>query len=290
MICEFLLFLFKKGYVATSLNVARNAISFFLSYCMDFATDSGILRLFKYFYRMKPSKPKYLTYWPIAKLLNFLAEWHPIHCLSLKQLTLKTAALIALSSSDRGQTIQLLNIENTHLSEEAVTFERLKTTKRNSRPHEVKCLTSDTPSLNVCDYVMAYMNRTIAFREKSVSKGLGNPTQLFLSWSTHRPVTKATIASWLTTTLAMAGIDTSQFKAHSYRSAGLSMARSKGATISQIMTAGNWTNAKTFNSFYNAPADDTPVGQMILNHLQHSVSAINIIYVLLLICAIRYSC
>ena len=52
---------------------------------------------------------------------------------------------------------------------------------------------------------------------------------------------------------------------------------SKGATISQIMTAGNWTNAKTFNSFYNAHADDTPVGQIIINHFQHSVSAINII-------------
>ena len=56
------------------------------------------------------------------------------------------------------------------------------------------------------------------------------------------------------------------------------MARSKGETISQIMTAGNCTNAKTFNSFYNAPADDTPVGQMIINHLQHLVSAINIIF------------
>ena len=112
-----------------------------------------------------------------------MAEWHPIHCLSFKQLTLKTAALIAVSSSDRGQTIQLLNNENAHLSEEAVTFvifERLKTTKRNSRPHEVKCLTSDTPSLNVCDYVMTYMNRTIGLRAKLVSKGLEKPTQLFL--------------------------------------------------------------------------------------------------------------
>ena len=66
-------------------------------------------------------------------------------------------------------TIQLLNIENTHLSEEAiifVIFERLKTTKHNSRPYEVKYVTSDTPSFNVCDYVMAYMNCAIALRAK----------------------------------------------------------------------------------------------------------------------------
>ena len=119
------------------------------------------------------------------------------------------------------------------------------------------------------------MNRTIALRAKAVAIGLEKVTQLFLSWSTHTPVTTATIAHRLTSTLALAGIDTNQYSVHSYRSAGLSSARSKDATVSQIMTAGNWTNANTFNSFYNAPACNTPVGKIILDHYQHSVSCIN---------------
>ena len=58
---------------------------------------------------------------------------------------------------------------------------------------------------------MAYMNRTIALRAKAVANGLEKSTQLFLYWSTHKPVTTATIARWLTSTLAVAGIDTNQF-------------------------------------------------------------------------------
>ena len=152
MICHFLLSLYEKGYSSNSLNVACSSSSFFLSYYLDIAMDSRVIRLFKYFYRSRPTRPKYVTFWPIAQLLNFLAEWHPIHDLTLKQLTLKILALIALSCSDRGRTLQLLNIENTHVTANDITFvifDRLKTTKRNSRPHEVKRIFSEIQSLNV---------------------------------------------------------------------------------------------------------------------------------------------
>ena len=122
--------MYKKGFLANSLDVIRSALSFFLSNYLDIGTNSHIIRLFKYFYRSRPIRPKYLTFWPVAKLLHFLVEWHPIHELSLKQLTLKTVALVALSSSDSGQKLKLLNIENTYLTEDSITFvifERLKT-------------------------------------------------------------------------------------------------------------------------------------------------------------------
>ena len=105
-----------------------------------------------------------------------------------------------MSSSDRGQTLQLLNVEHNEVTDDGITFvifDQLKTSKRNSRPHQVKCITSEIPSLNVSSYVLAYMNRTITLHAKAVSKGLGKPTQLFLSWATQKPVTKATISRWL---------------------------------------------------------------------------------------------
>ena len=168
VICNFLLSMYKKGFLANWVNVIHSALSFFLSNYLDIGTHSHIIRLFKYFYRSRPIRPKYLTFSPVAKQLNFLAKWHTIHELSLKQLTLKTVALVALSSSDRGQTLKLLNIENNHLTED----------------------------YNVCDI----------WEVKNFNTQCHNANAI---------VTTATIAHWLTSTLALAGIDTKQYTAHS---------------------------------------------------------------------------
>jgi hypothetical protein len=263
-----LLFLFKKGLSSSSINVARSALSFFMCNLFNLTEDRIVARLFRYFYLHRPLKAKYFIYWPVSQLLNYLSDLHPIGNLTLKQLTLKTLALIALTSSDRGQTLHLMNIEHTTVSDEGISFiidQRLKTTRRILKPKVVKCVTSEHDSLNVCDYVLAYLNRTLALSAKIVNSGSPKQTQLFLSWATKRPVTKQTLARWLKDVLALAGIDTSQFQAHSYRGAGLSAAQAKGASIKDIMTNGDWKDAQTFLTHYSAPAMDTPVGNIILN-------------------------
>lgn len=265
--CDFLLFQFKVGNSTSTLNSLRSAISFFSSFDFKVAEDPAILRLFKYFNRSRPIRPKHYTFWSVSTLLSFLSKWHPISSLSLKQLTLKTIALIALSCSDRGQTLHRLNIEKTQFEHDGISFiilDRLKTTKRNAKPHIVKCLVTSDPTLNVCDYTLAYMNRTLVFRSARVSEGLEKPVQLFLSWKTKAPVAKNTLARWLKEVLFLAGIDTDQFSAHSYRGAGLSAASARGASVKDILTAGDWSRISTFNTFYNAPSNDTPVGRLIL--------------------------
>ena len=217
-----------------------------------------------------PLKPKYFTYWPVKDLLNFLSELHPPSQLSLKLLTLKTLSLIALTSSDRGQIIHLMDIENTALADDNiqfVIFDSLKHTRRILKPKVVTCVSSDIDSLNVSNYVMAYMNRTLSLRAKAISEGKEKPTKLFLSWATKRPVTKQTFARWLKYTLKLAGIDDSQFSSHSFRGAGLSSAFRQGANILQIVNAGSWTNAETFRRHYFAPENDSEVGKIIVNQL-----------------------
>ena len=135
---------------------------------------------------------------------------------------------------------------------------KLKTTKRVLKPKLVKCVNSSSPSLNVCDYILAYLNKTIAFRSAAVAAGNPKPTQLFLSWITKKPVSKATIACWLKSVLHLAGIY--NFGAHSYRGARLSKAFRKGLSIESIIKAGDWTNANTFHRFYNKPTTSSPVG------------------------------
>jgi hypothetical protein len=249
-----------KGLHSSSINVARSALSFFLCNTINLTENPIVARLFKYFYLHRPLKAKYFTYWPVTQLLNYLSDLHPIRTLNMKQLTLKTLALIALTSSDRGQTLHLMNIENTTISKEGISFiidQRLKNTRRVLKPKIVTCVTSEIDSLNVSDYVVAYLNRTVAMRAAITRTGSPKPTQLFLSWATKKPVAKQTLSRWLKDSLAQAGIDTGQFQAHSYRGAGLSAAFANGASIKDIMSAGDWKDADTFHTHYSAPSRDS---------------------------------
>lgn len=215
-----------------------------------------------------------MTYWPVEKLLNFLVTMHPPEALSLKLLTLKTLSLIALTSSDRGQTLHAMDVENVDVSNDKlvfIIFTRLKTSKKNAKPKTIECLNYTNPALNVRNYTLRYLERTKSFRTALVEKGIANSSQLFLSWQTRTPITKQTLSRWLKLTLEMAAIDTKEFSGHSYRGAGLSSAAAKGATINQILAAGDWTTEKTFRTFYNKPSNASSVGQMILNHYQGNV-------------------
>jgi hypothetical protein len=258
--------MYEHGYHSNTLNTIRSALSFFASKSLNIGEDPTISQLFRSFYKTRPIQAKHITFWPVEKVLNLLSQWHPPATLSMKQLTLKTVALLALSSSDRGQTLHAINIEQTDIADNTVMFiinSRLKTTRRVLKPKIVKCVNTDSPTFNVCDYILYYMNKTLGYRVAEVAKGRPKPTQLFLSWATKRPVTKQTVARWLKYVLRLAGIQ--QYAAHSYRGAGLSHAFAKGVTIDQIVQAGDWTNATTFNRFYNRPPSSSNVPLTILN-------------------------
>ena len=168
---------------------------------------------------------------------------------------------MALSSSDRGQTLHLASTDSMVVSEDKVEFiirKPTKTTRKVLKPLVISCISNPEENLNVAHFVKCYLEATKDFR--------GDYKSLFLSWKTRAPVVKASLARWLTLVLELAGIDTSTFKAHSYRGASLSNAYRKGATLQQILNAGNWTNASTFNRFYNAPSCDSEIGRLVLDN------------------------
>ena len=260
---DFLLYLFEQNFSSSYINTARSAVSFFSLDCLNLGNNAIMQRLFKFIYRKRPIKSKYVTFWPVNTVLNLLRSWHPISSLSLKTLTLKTLALIALSSSDRGQTIHLMDISHMEVLDNNINFiilSRTKTTRRKIKPIVVKCICTQNDDLNVALYVKAYLEATKQFRQNCSPP----KNQLFLSWKTFSPVSKQTIARWLTTVLGLSGIDTNIYSAHSFRGAGLSTAHRRGASLASIMAAGNWSNTSTFLSFYSAPTDDSLVGRLIL--------------------------
>ena len=165
-----------------------------------------------HFFRERHLRACYTTFWPVSKLLDFLKSWHPIQNLSLKQLTLKTIALVALTSSDRGQTLHLASIKNMVLSDNKIQFvirDRVKGTRKTLKPTIISCISSNSEPLDVYSYMKAYIQKTESSRKEH--------SQLFLSWINKKPVTRQTLARWLKLVLGFAGIDTSKFKAHSYR-------------------------------------------------------------------------
>ena len=104
--------MFKKGSPtgrtlnAGSLNTVRSSLAFFLKYDLPgLGYDITITQMFRYFYLSRPTFTKYIVTWDVGKVLKFLASWHPASTLSIKQLTLKTATIVALTSCDRAQTL-----------------------------------------------------------------------------------------------------------------------------------------------------------------------------------------
>ena len=169
----------------------------------------------------------------------------------MKQLTLKTCMLIALSSSDGAQTIQQIRCDQcvrTAKGIEFPIFSKLKTSRHLRRPRVVVCPKWPDPALDVERCVTDYMARSVTLRYRVVSKlKLPKPTQLFISFKSGLPVSRPTISRWLTEVMSMAGIDTSYFKGHSTRVASTSKAKSRGANPTQIMNQGDWTNISTFD-------------------------------------------
>ena len=250
------------------------------------AEDKNVSRLFRYFYRHRPSFSRYTVTWDVGKVLRFLAKWHPPENLSMRQLTLKTVALIALTSSDRAQTLHVLDIQYLNYVPQGLEFlvpSILKHYRAGRPARRVLCVKWDDPSLNVCNYVESYLKKTFKFRLKAVNSGKEKPTQFFLSHRTGLPVQRASISRWLRQVLSLSGIDVTTFKAGSTRSASVSAAARFGASAEQILKQGDWSNLGTFNKFYHKSLNDSPVGQLILSSSKSELvlNALDVKYIFL---------
>lgn len=67
---------------------------------------------------------------------------------------------------------------------------------------------------------------------------------------TYKGVTSSTVARWLREVLSLSGIDSDVFKAHSFRSAAVSAAYTKGCSVSNILKTAMWNTEKNFYKFY----------------------------------------
>ena len=124
----------------------------------------------------------------------------------------------------------------------------------------------DDPIICPMVTLRAYKERTEDFRAKL---SMDSKYWLFLSYiGQHIPVSSSSIARWLKTFVAEAGIDILIIKARSVRGASCSTALGAGVTTKDILDAADWSSEGTFQRFYCRELkkdDQTTFGSVVLS-------------------------
>ena len=194
-----------------------------------------------------PLKSRVAT-WDVNTVLSFLETWYPHDDITLKELSLKLAVLLALLSGQRCQTIYQLDINCMTLTSQKCTFfisNLLKHSRKGCHQKPLEFLAFENcPQLCIVNVITVYLKKTEEHRKNS------NTSRLLLSFKKpHLPISKDTLGRWIKSVLDLAGIDIA-FSAHSTRSASTSAASEAGVPLTTILEAAGWSQESTFTRFY----------------------------------------
>ena len=248
---EFLHTLFNKGLGYSAINTASSALSAILTPIdgLDFGKHPVIKKFLTGVFKIRPSIPKYICTFNVERVLRFLKSLPTWEQITLKQQTKKFATLLAILTTQRCQTINVLHLDKMDLEPERVIFyipEPLKNTTQNfhAAPIRLSAYPEDEsicPVRNTVEYIKATHNLRKTCRK------------LIISFHNHTEVTTQTVRRYVVDTLEEAGINVQVFRAHSTRSASSSYNQTKGVPLKDIISAGGWKNSNTFQKHYNLP-------------------------------------
>ena len=261
-VLKFLADLAQSGLGYSAINTARGALTALLTISRQETVGNHplVVRFMKGLFETCPPKPRYTSTWDVGVVLNYLKTLSPVKRLSLKNLTLKITMLLALVTAQRVQTLQLLDLDLLQRGKcFCFSFREPLKHSREGRPATTLKLLPYPPDRRLCVLTVLneYVSRTAGCR--------GRETALLVSFTKpHHKVSRDTIAHWLRTVMAKAGVDTTQFKAHSTRSAATSKAAAMHVPIDEILKVGGWSTAGTFGKFYRKPVEGIPFASTIL--------------------------
>lgn len=245
VVVSYLYYLFKTGKSYSVINTHKamllQTLPFFdNTWCKDCVL---IARFMKSVFLQTPPKPRYIVTWDVSIVLKFLRSLMPLNSLSLKLLTFKTVALVALATAPRAQTLASMNLDNMLIEQQAVVFCFTNFLKV-SKVGQSFCLKIE----HFQDEALCAMHTLLHYIK--VTEKLRLSRNVFVSYVTYKVVCTSTLARWLKTVLELSGIDSSRFKAHSFRGASVSAAYSKGCSLKAILSTADWSSDKNFRKFY----------------------------------------
>ncbi|XP_068671158.1 uncharacterized protein [Montipora foliosa] len=251
---DFLTSLHDEGLSYSSINSARCARSAILespaSAYPTFGEHPDIKRFMNGIFQSRPPLPRYCKTWDVNLVLQYIGSMGNSQELSLKDLTLKLVMLVALTTAQRGQSLQLLDTQNMVQEETAYTF-MLNSNLKQSKPGKstsdlVIKLIAYPYDRNLCvvNACSVYLAKTTLLR--------GSESRLFITHQKpHKKASRDTIRRWIQQMMIKAGIDINVYKPHSVRSAATSKAKAANASLVEIMQTAGWSSAATFATFYD---------------------------------------
>ena len=253
LVLQFLVSLHKEGLSYSSVNAARSALSAFIT--LEGGCNIGshplVSKVMKGLFILKPPTPRYKNIWDVKPVLTYLRTLSPVRTISLKELSLKLCMMLALLGASRTQQLKAFRVDKLEIKGSCIVFtvdELMKTDKQGKATgHRIE-FTAYPPDRRLCilKVLREYLRRTEEFRD--------GQKQLLLSYrKPHGVVSKDKIARWIREVLALAGIDVDIFKAHSVRSAAVSAAGVAFVPVTEIINRAGWSNASTFQKYYNKP-------------------------------------
>ena len=171
-ILEFLASLYTSGLSYSSINTARSALSLHLGKIDNVSVGNHplVVRIMKGVSNSRPVSCKYNTIWDANLVLKCFELWDVNSNLSLLSLSIKLCALLALTTSQRCQTLAAIKISNIRfLENQAVDIlitDRLKTSRFQS--NTVLSLPSYSCNSKLCPVqtLKDYMSRTEIIRKE----------------------------------------------------------------------------------------------------------------------------
>ena len=213
----------------------------------DLSSHPLVARLVKGVFHLRPPLPRYSEVWDIGMVITYVRSLGSNDSMPLKDLTLKTVAILSILTSQRVSSVAYLSLSNTFFPPSKVVFVPVKLSKnhrqgRKIRKVTIKAYPGDT---RVCavETVRAYIARR---RPLSVEDQL-----LVTHRKPNNPASIDTVARWLKQVLALSGVNPSAFGAHSYRGASTSAARQVCIPIQKILARGQWASEHIWRSHYD---------------------------------------
>lgn len=258
-VLEYLTFLYEIGRSYRTINIHRSMLSCTLPGIdgIDIGKHPMVSRLLKAVYNKRTPRAKYSAFWDADRVLYSLKELGATESLTLKQITLKTVLIVALSAFIRVSELASIGFKSLRFEETEVRFSLLKPRKAQSSgplPNIILKRNPQDPQLCPVICLKAYVEKTRELRN-------GDSGELFIALvPPHKVVGVSSIARWIKDALRMSGIDTSIFAAHSTRGAAASKAFANGVSCDQILESASWKRPSTFFRFYNKriARDDPP--------------------------------
>ncbi|PFX20430.1 hypothetical protein AWC38_SpisGene15119 [Stylophora pistillata] len=208
-------------------------------------------------FNRKPALPRYVETWNPHIVLDYFKSLPENESLELKQLTMKLTVLLTLISVQRFQTLKALSLDGMSNTEDSSNFRLLEVLKQTSRhggtnrhlaPIVLKMYPHDS---KLCPVRLLKVVRVAVLTRTAT---LRTSQQLLLCYNKpHGPASRDTISRWIKQTLATFGVDTTVFKAHSWRNATTSAAKLAEVPMEDILAVAGWRSDSVFVKFYNKP-------------------------------------